>query len=82
MEAFDDTPGVLLLILRSYVNACYYLILSIICEICATIFSAKISRSRETDRGLYEVPFSWSFSLCCMTWDQKLSSGCCPFPVP
>ena len=41
MEVFDDTPGDILLNLRSYVNACYYLILSIIYEICATIFSAK-----------------------------------------
>ena len=39
MEAFDDTPGVLLVNVRSYVNACYFLILSIICEICATIFT-------------------------------------------
>ena len=34
---------------RSYVNACYYLILSIIYEICAAIFSAKnfkISKDR------------------------------------
>ena len=44
MEAFDDTPGVLLLNLRSYVNACCYLIFSIIYEICATIFSAKNSK--------------------------------------
>ena len=41
IEAFDDTPGVLLVNVRSYVNAGYDLILSIICEICATIFSAK-----------------------------------------
>ena len=40
MEAFDDTPGVLLLNLRSYVNACHHLIFRIY-EICATIFSAK-----------------------------------------
>ena len=44
MEAIDDTPRVLLLDLRSYVHACYYLILSIIYEICATIFSAKNSK--------------------------------------
>ena len=44
MEAIDDTPGVLLLNLRSYVNACCYLIFSIIYEICATIFSAKNSK--------------------------------------
>ena len=43
MEAFDDTPGVLLLNLRSHVNACHYLIFSIY-EICATIFSAKNSK--------------------------------------
>ena len=36
---WDDTPGVLLVNVRSYVNAYYYLILSIIYEICATIFT-------------------------------------------
>ena len=44
MEAFDDTPGVLLLNLRSYVNACCNMMFSIIYEICATIFSAKNSK--------------------------------------
>ena len=42
MEAFDDTPGVPLVNVRSYLNACCYLILSIIYEIRATIFSANI----------------------------------------
>ena len=49
MEAFDGTLGVLLVNARSYVNACYFLVLSIINEICATIFSAnnfKISKDR------------------------------------
>ena len=41
MEALDDTPGVLLVNVRSYLNACNCLILCIIDEICATIFSAK-----------------------------------------
>ena len=41
MEVFDNTPGVLLVNVRSYVNACYYLILDIICGICAIILSAK-----------------------------------------
>ena len=46
--AFGDTPGVLLVNVRSYGNACCYLILSIIYEICATTFSAnfKISYDR------------------------------------
>ena len=51
MEAVDDTPRVLLVNVRSCVNACYYLVLSIIYEICATIFSAKnfkISNDRTT----------------------------------
>ena len=52
MEAFDDTPGVLLLNLRSYVDACYYLILSIIYEICATIFSAKNFKISKDRSGL------------------------------
>merc|ERR1712136_386970 len=52
MEAFDDTPGVLLVNVRSYVNACYYLILSIIYEICATIFSAKNFKISNDRTGL------------------------------
>ena len=52
MEAFDDTPGLLLLNLRSYVNACYYLILSIIYEICATISSAKNFKISKDRSGL------------------------------
>merc|ERR1712136_340768 len=52
MEAFDDTPGVLLVNVRSYVNACYCLILSIIYEICATIFSAKNFKISNDRTGL------------------------------
>ena len=37
---------------RSYVNACYYLILSIIYEICATIFSAKHFKISKDRSGL------------------------------
>ena len=42
METFDDTPGVLMVNVRSYVDARYYLILRISYELCATIFFAKI----------------------------------------
>ena len=42
-RAINDTPGVLLLTLRAYVNVCCYLIFSIIYEIRATIVSAKNS---------------------------------------
>ena len=52
MEAFDDTPGALLVNIRSYVNACYYLILSIIHAICATIFSAKNFKISNDRTGL------------------------------
>ena len=52
IEAFEDTPGVLLVNVRSYVNAGYYLILSIISEICATIFSAKINKISNDRTGL------------------------------
>ena len=41
MEAFEDTPRAPLVNVRYFVNACYYLVLSIIHEISATIFSAK-----------------------------------------
>ena len=37
---------------RSYVNACYYLIVSIIYEICATIFSAKNFKISNDRSGL------------------------------
>ena len=42
----------LLVNVRSYVNACYYLILSIIYEICATIFSAKNFKISKDRSGL------------------------------
>ena len=53
MGAFDDTPGLLLLNLRSYVNACYYLILSIIYEICATIGRPQNTISWTGSEALY-----------------------------
>ena len=40
MEAFDGTPAVLLVSVRSYVNACCNLIISIIHEPCAADFAA------------------------------------------
>ena len=43
MEAFDDTPGVLLVNVGSFVNACCYLVLSIIYEIAKNF---KISNDR------------------------------------
>ena len=52
MEAFDDTPGVLLVNVRSHVNACYYLVLSISYEVCATIFSAKNFKISNDRAGL------------------------------
>ena len=52
IEAFDDTPVVLLVNVRSYVNASYWLILSIICDICATIFSAKNFKISNDRTGL------------------------------
>ena len=52
MEAFDDTPGVLLVNVRSHVNACYYLVLSISYEICTTIFSAKNYKISNDRAGL------------------------------
>ena len=58
----------------SCVNACYYLILNIIYEICAIILSAKNFKMME--RGLHEVPFPCSFSLwCTCSRDQTTSTG-------
>ena len=55
VEAFDDTPGVLPVNGRLHVEACCYLILDNVCEICATIFSAKNFKisgpTRSADRG-------------------------------
>ena len=63
MEAFDDTPEVLLLNLRSYVNACHFLIFSIY-EICATIFSAKNFKISNDGKGLTQsAVFSSSFLI-------------------
>ena len=62
-ETLDDTPGVLSVNVRFYVKACYYLVLSISYEICATIFSAKISTSRLTERGLRSACFLICFSV-------------------
>ena len=50
MEAFDDTPEVLLVNVRSYVNACYYLILSIIYEI-----TFRLRSRRHTSVSLWRV---------------------------
>ena len=59
--AFDDTPGVLLLNLRSYVNACHYLILDASTRSVPRFSLRRISRSRMTERGLHKVLFSSSF---------------------
>ena len=45
MDDFDDTPRVPLVNVRSYANACYYLVLNIMYEIWATIFAAKNFKS-------------------------------------
>ena len=41
MEAFDGTPGVLLVNVRSHVNACWYLMICNIHESFAVVFAAK-----------------------------------------
>ena len=65
MEAFDATPGVLLVNVRSHVNACYYLVLSISYEICATIFSAKNYKISNDRADLQEVLFFDVLHRCC-----------------
>ncbi|CAE7573497.1 CYTB5-D, partial [Symbiodinium microadriaticum] len=37
----DENPGVLLINVKSYFNATWFLLLSVLYEVCATIFSAK-----------------------------------------
>jgi len=50
IEAMDDTPGVLLINVAGYVNAAWFLWISILYEVCATIFmnnNFKISNDRK-----------------------------------
>jgi len=49
IEGMDDNPGVFLINVAAYVNATWYLLLSVLYEVCATIFSVnniKISNDR------------------------------------
>ena len=64
-EALDDTPGALSVNVRFFVNACYYCSASDM-RFVPRFSLRRISRSRMTERGLHEVPFSSSFSLWCM----------------
>merc|ERR1712070_187316 len=41
IEGQDDNPGVLLINVKAYMHATWYLLLSVLYEVCATIFSAK-----------------------------------------
>merc|ERR1712070_345409 len=41
IEGADDNPGVLLINVKAYMHATWYLLLSVLYEVCATIFSAK-----------------------------------------
>lgn len=41
IEGMDDNPGVLLVPFKAYCGAAWYLILAVLYEVCATIFSAK-----------------------------------------
>merc|ERR1711972_1041577 len=49
MEGADDNPGVFLINVAAYFNATWYLLVSVLYEVCATIFSApnlKVSNDR------------------------------------
>merc|ERR1712146_422073 len=41
IEGMDDNPGVLLINVKAYYHATWYLLLSVLYEVCATIFTAK-----------------------------------------
>merc|ERR1740138_243827 len=41
IEGADDNPGVLLINVKAYMHAFWYLLVSMLYEVCATIFSAK-----------------------------------------
>merc|ERR1712107_190029 len=50
IEGADDNPGVFLINVAAYFNATWYLLLSVLYEVCATIFSVnniKISNDRK-----------------------------------
>ena len=64
--ALDDTSGVLSVNVRFYVNACYYLVLSISYENCATISSAKNFKISNGQTGLTRSAVFLICSLWCM----------------
>merc|ERR1712107_335838 len=49
IEGMDDNPGVFLINVSAYLNATWYLLLSVLYEVCATIFTSpnlKVSNDR------------------------------------
>ena len=65
-EALDDTTGVFSVNVRFYVNACYFLVLSISYENCATISSAKNFKISNDQTGLTRSAVFLICSLWCM----------------
>ena len=41
VEGFDDNPGVFIINVRAYFHAAWYLMIAILYEVCATIFTTK-----------------------------------------
>ena len=61
MEDCDDIPAVSLVNVRSYVSACYYLVLNVARGIWATIFAAKnfkVSRDQTVTRSAVFLIFT------------------------
>merc|ERR1719168_352624 len=52
MEGLDDNPGVFLINVAAYFNAAWYLLIAILYEVCATIFTASNIEIKNDRKGL------------------------------
>merc|ERR1719356_2371859 len=52
IESADDTPGVFLINVKAYLHATWYLLIAILYEVCATIFSARVIQTSGDRLGL------------------------------
>merc|ERR1719326_2824476 len=52
LEGLDENPGVLLIPFKAYLSAAWYLMLAVLWEVCATIFTAKNFKLKNDRVGL------------------------------
>jgi flavocytochrome c len=62
-DAMDDTPGVFLINVKSYAYAGWYLLIAVLYEVCATIFSAKAIQTSGDRLGLTRSAFFLVFFI-------------------